>query len=55
MSVTELQTLAAKAVLTSANVKPEAVDSVIVGIVGAVSILFIYIFYDNIRLHDLKD
>lgn len=40
VSITELQTVAAKAALASGNVKPEAVDSVIVGIVGSVSIYF---------------
>lgn len=35
VSITDLQTIAAKAALASANVKPEAVDSVIVGVVGS--------------------
>nr|AEE61650.1 unknown [Dendroctonus ponderosae] len=35
VSITDLQTVAAKAALASGNVKPEAVDSVIVGIVGS--------------------
>ncbi|CAG9766401.1 unnamed protein product [Ceutorhynchus assimilis] len=35
VSITELQTIAAKAALASANVKPENVDTVVVGIVGA--------------------
>lgn len=37
VSLSDLQTIAAKAALASANVKPEAVDSVIVGVVGSVS------------------
>lgn len=41
VSITDLQTIAAKAALASANVKPEAVDSVIVGVVGSVSDLFL--------------
>lgn len=41
VSLTDLQTIAAKAALASANVKPEAVDSVIVGVVGSVSDLFL--------------
>lgn len=45
-SHTELQTVAFKAALTAANLKPEAVDSVVVGNVGAVSIA-------NLRLLDL--
>lgn len=34
VSITELQTLAAKAALASANVKPESVDTVVIGIVN---------------------
>ena len=38
VSITELQTLASKAALIAANVKPECVDSVIIGNVSPVSI-----------------
>lgn len=53
----DLQTVANKAALTAANVKPELIDTIVVGNVLTVSfsILEVFLFYNNISrvLHQM--